>query len=170
MNTIDSNNDAPSRGKQLQRHTGEQAAQWTQQGGGWSADGRTNDSTRVESASTPRGVSAPMGSAIPDRDTRSREKKIERGERARETKYTRKTEWFQETREGGGREDLRNPLSPSENPRREARCRRCVDKPRSILLLMRASFFFSMFFQETVKLTSLFLPREHFLFLLLLLC
>lgn len=59
--------------------------------GGWTNE-RTNDSTRVESASTPRGVSAPMGSAIPDRDTRSREKKIERGKRARETKYTRKTE------------------------------------------------------------------------------
>ena len=140
--------------------------------GGWTNE--RLDSTRVES-SQPRHPgayrrlwAAPYPTATHVRE-RKRQRRGKEKERERETKYTRKTEWFEETREGEGKEDLRNPLSPSENPRREARCRRCVDKPRSILLLTRASLFFSMFFQETVKLTSLFLPRERFLSLFLLL-
>lgn len=123
-----------------------------------------NDSTRVESASTPRGVSAPMGSAIPDRDTRWRKRETQRrrGRQrggGREAKCRRKTERFEEARDRGGREDLRNPLSSSENPRREAHCRRCADKPRSILLA-RVSLFLASFSQETVKLTSPFTLRN----------
>lgn len=135
--------------------------------GGWTNE--RLDSSRV-SLDTPGRIGAYGQRHVRPRHTFERIKKTERGkrERERETKCTRKTEWFQETREGEGREDLRNPLSPSENPRREARCRRCVDKPRSILLLMRTSLF-SMFFREIAKLTSFFLPCERFLSLFLLL-
>lgn len=137
-------------------------------------DERTNerlDSSRVESASTPRGVSAPMGSAISDCDTRSSEKRTERRGRERERERQSARGRQSDSKRRGKEEGKKIYATLSRQAKIHVERHAVVDASISHVVSssLRVLHFFSMLFQETVKLTSLFLPRERFLSLFLLL-